>query len=703
MAFIHNVNLPLEMVDIIYNINSFGWIGFGFFSLWFAAIYTDNKKMLKQKWFLIIFLLIPLILIYKKWTGEIIDYYILMPYGWAHVWKDSFWTYIFYSFYFVTIITTVFVYFNYWKKTRYIIQKKQAKIMIISIFASLISGSILSVVLPELNNNYFPSIGDLCALFWVFGIVYAMSKYNFLNITPETIASNIISTMSDALVILDRDGYVVSVNKATLELLKYREKELLNQSISFLLASNGLRSKILSKAKKGEVFKNENLIFKTKGSIRNVPVIFSNSLLKNIDNSIAGIVCIFKNISENKKIEKELENKNKELENSIEKLEKSKLKINNAIDKIDREKRNIDLEKNKISSIISSFKDPVIVIDKYSRISYINAETKNIFGFSDNIIGRKYFLRNFSMSNLKVVSKVGFSVSKGNELISGDTREEVEELAIHDKKRDLAYKVITVKMMEDSDYFGLIKIFHNLTKEKEMDKLKSEFISIAAHQLRTPLSAVKWVLKMILDGDAGKLLKSQSELLEKGYSNNERMIKLVNDLLFVSRIEEGRFGYTFKDDDYLSVIKTSLVEQEKLCKLKNINLSYDAPEKLPKINIDRDRIGLVLKNIFSNCRKYVPENGKIKLTVLREEEFIKTIITDNGMGIPKKEEKRLFEKFFRATNVLRTQTSGTGLGLYITKNIIKKHGGEIIIKSKEGKGTEVVFTLPIKKYQNFNI
>lgn len=208
---------------------------------------------------------------------------------------------------------------------------------------------------------------------------------------------------------------------------------------------------------------------------------------------------------------------------------------------------------------------------------------------------------------------------------------------------------------------------------------------------------------MIIDGDAGSLSKEQKELLEKGYTNNERIIKLVNDLLYVSRIEEGRFGYTLKDDDYLEVVKNSLSEQEKLYKNKKLNLVYDIPEKLPKLNIDRERIDLVLKNLFSNCRKYTPENGRVKLIVKQEDDFVITKIIDNGIGIPEKEEKRLFEKFFRASNVVRTQTSGSGLGLYISKNIIKKHGGDIKIKSREGKGTEIEFSLPIKKYQNFNI
>jgi signal transduction histidine kinase len=248
---------------------------------------------------------------------------------------------------------------------------------------------------------------------------------------------------------------------------------------------------------------------------------------------------------------------------------------------------------------------------------------------------------------------------------------------------------------DKDEYLGIMKIFYNLTREKIIDKMKSEFISIAAHQLRTPLSAIKWVIKMILDGDAGKLNDEQKNLLSQGYASNERIIALVNDMLNVSRIEEGRFGYSFtpdKLDEALDIVVKSLANQ---IANKKIKLDLFLPPKLPMVYMDKQKMVLVLQNILENAVKYTPEHGKIDIKVKNTNDNLEIAIKDNGVGIPQNDQAKLFSKFFRASNVMRMQAEGSGLGLFIVKNIIEKHGGTIICKSEEGHGTEFVFTLPL--------
>jgi signal transduction histidine kinase len=242
-----------------------------------------------------------------------------------------------------------------------------------------------------------------------------------------------------------------------------------------------------------------------------------------------------------------------------------------------------------------------------------------------------------------------------------------------------------------------MKIFHDLTREKAIDQIKSEFISIAAHQLRTPLSAIKWILKMVLDEDSGKLNEEQRELLDKGYKSNERIIGLVNDLLSVSRIEEGRFGYNFDMCDLQEIIDIVKDNTKNLIKKNSQSFKITKPSNLPKAYIDKERILLVLQNLVDNAIKYTPEFGKIEIIIKKQDDkFLKVSIKDNGVGIPEKDKVKLFTKFFRATNVMRMQTEGSGLGLFIAKNIIEEHKGRIYIESEEGKGTKINFTLPLK-------
>lgn len=233
---------------------------------------------------------------------------------------------------------------------------------------------------------------------------------------------------------------------------------------------------------------------------------------------------------------------------------------------------------------------------------------------------------------------------------------------------------------------------------RELDNLKSEFISVAAHQLRTPLSAVKWATKMVLDGDAGPINVEQKDLLDQGYKSNERMINLINDLLDVSRIEAGKLEYEFVSGQIEELIETTVQEFQQIVKHKPVDLKYHRPaEMLPKIKMDSVKLKMAIENLIDNAIKYTAPAGKVDvlLKLNKDKNKIEIIIADTGVGIPKDQIPQLFSKFFRAKNVIRMQTDGTGLGLFIAKEIVGKHGGNIWAESEEGKGTEMHFTLPL--------
>lgn len=263
------------------------------------------------------------------------------------------------------------------------------------------------------------------------------------------------------------------------------------------------------------------------------------------------------------------------------------------------------------------------------------------------------------------------------------------------KSKELDELVVAVNKVID-EMVGMKQDFDEQIKRvKELDKTKSEFISIAAHQLRTPLSAIKWTLKMMMDGDIGDITVEQKEFLRRGYITNERMISLVNDLLNVSRIEEGRFGYEFKVTAIEDIIENLLKTASSLIQEKNINFSLNKPSgNIRKIKADFEKLTLALENILNNAIKYTPPHGKINMTVEDKDNELTITIIDTGVGVPKDQLAKLFTKFFRGSNVIRLQTDGSGLGLFITKNVVEKHGGSILIQSEESKGTRVTITLP---------
>jgi len=212
--------------------------------------------------------------------------------------------------------------------------------------------------------------------------------------------------------------------------------------------------------------------------------------------------------------------------------------------------------------------------------------------------------------------------------------------------------------------------------------------------LRTPLSAIKWTLKMILDGDLGSLTKEQREFLEKTYQSNERIINLINDLLNVTRIEEGRYIYKPQTTEILPIIESLLKSYEGMIQKKNLTLELKKPPKLPKVKVDIEKISLAIQNLLENAIIYNVPNGKIEITLEDKGEEIQISVKDTGIGIPKDQQQRMFTKFFRGSNAMKIDTEGSGLGLFITKNIIDAHGGKIWFESEEGKGTTFYFTLP---------
>lgn len=239
---------------------------------------------------------------------------------------------------------------------------------------------------------------------------------------------------------------------------------------------------------------------------------------------------------------------------------------------------------------------------------------------------------------------------------------------------------------------------------QEIDKLKSEFISVAAHQLRTPLSGIKWILKMVMDGDMGEIAQEQREFLQRGYQANERIINLVNDLLNVSRIEEGRFGYSFVNYDLVKLIQEVVQDNKDIFARKNLQLEFIKSEKkLPKVKVDPDKLRLAIQNLLDNAHDYTLK-GKVIINAVQKNNEIQVSIKDAGAGIPESQKANIFNKFFRGSNVIKLDTDGTGLGLFIAQNIIQKHDGSIWFKSQENKGTTFYFTLPLSKNheKNFN-
>ena len=238
-------------------------------------------------------------------------------------------------------------------------------------------------------------------------------------------------------------------------------------------------------------------------------------------------------------------------------------------------------------------------------------------------------------------------------------------------------------------------IVNGFEKLAEANRLKTEFVNIVAHQLRTPLSAIRWSVGFLSGGKTGHLNSLQSEQIELIQSNIKRLIKLVEDLLDVSRIEQGRIVLKKERINLENLAKEIIEQYSSYAKASNISLKLEAEKKLPSVFVDPEKIKIVLQNLIDNAIRYSKKIGKVQIKLSKENGYVKCEVKDNGVGIPENEQKYIFRKFFRSSNILRHQTRGTGLGLFIAKAFIDLHNGKIGFKSKENKGSIFWFKLPV--------
>ncbi|MCA9385376.1 PAS domain S-box protein [Candidatus Dojkabacteria bacterium] len=259
---------------------------------------------------------------------------------------------------------------------------------------------------------------------------------------------------------------------------------------------------------------------------------------------------------------------------------------------------------------------------------------------------------------------------------------------------------ITVAPMQiDNQIIGAVEVFKDVTREKEIDKAKNEFVSLASHQLRTPLSSINWYTEMLLDDDLEGTEEEYKAYLTEIDVASRRMVDMINSLLNVSRLELGTFAIEPEAVNILDIVKNVVNELRPKILEKQHQIQGEFNQNIPQINSDPRLVSMVFQNLISNAIKYTPEKGTIavSMTLTKDNNYILASVKDTGYGIPKEEQGKIFTKLFRASNIRKHDTDGNGLGLYIIKLILNNLGGQIWFESKKDEGTTFSFTLPINR------
>lgn len=372
-------------------------------------------------------------------------------------------------------------------------------------------------------------------------------------------------------------------------------------------------------------------------------------------------------------------------------LKESKHALMGMLEEVKDSKKKIEEERDKTMAIFANFTDGLLLFNKDNRLEAINYQAEKFLAVKAGDVVNK------TISEISNIPVIGFLVKNLGQDLSVVSRRGLE------MRKGLFLEISGVPMKKDEEKWAVLIILHDVTREKMVEKTKTEFVSIAAHQLRTPLSAIKWTLKTLLEGEMGALSAEQKNYLEKTYKTNESMIDLVNDLLSVAKIEEGKILYNRILSDMESVIKADLeLSKEEIDEKKLEVVFIKPPDKLPDVLIDTDRMKLVVQNLLDNAIKYTPAGGKIKIEMKQNKGELEFSIKDSGMGILPENKDRMFTKFFRSADAIKRETDGSGLGLFIAKNIIEAHEGRIWYESEAGVGSTFYFSIPteIKKIIN---
>lgn len=253
------------------------------------------------------------------------------------------------------------------------------------------------------------------------------------------------------------------------------------------------------------------------------------------------------------------------------------------------------------------------------------------------------------------------------------------------------------KLLSEENRHVLLQLKESNIKLKALDETKDDFISMASHQLRTPLTSVKGYISLVLEGDAGKLTPLQKEMLEQAFQSSQRMVYLIADLLNVSRLKTGKFIIEPTDVNLAKIVGEELSQLTEIARAHQLTLIYKEPKNFPDLRLDETKIRQVIMNFADNAIHYTPAGGKVEVQLLNKEHAIEFRVVDNGLGVPKAEQAHLFTKFYRAGNARKARPDGTGLGLFMAKKVVIGSGGVLIFESKEGKGSTFGFSFAKNK------
>lgn len=345
-------------------------------------------------------------------------------------------------------------------------------------------------------------------------------------------------------------------------------------------------------------------------------------------------------------------------------------------------------DKKKTEAVIRSITEGLVVVNAEGKVIMMNPAAEKLLDVSkEKKIGRDL------LENMK--DEQMFSLAKDG---TNSELKEIELVSKHDDTKKVLRASSAVIEDENGQTVGMVSVLNDITKQKEIDRLKETFVANVSHELRTPLVAVDKTIALILDKAAGEVTKQAEELLNIASRNIKRLKMLIDELLDITKLEAGKVTVKCSPTSLARVINDTVDGLVIWAQSKSLKISKSVDPTIPEMNIDGDRITQVLTNLIGNAVKFTPKGGEISVSAVadRAKNEVRVSVADNGIGISKENLDKIFDKFFQAGERTASDIGGTGIGLSIAKEMVKLHGGRIWVESEKGMGTKFTFTLPVK-------
>lgn len=561
----------------------------------------------------------------------------------------------------VTVMTSIILFLRYAKRVQDRNIRIQSTMYALALLVQTVIDIIILNILPIAMNIFIVPDGIVATFFLGSILAYGILKYNLFVINPATVASTIVNTMNEMLVVLNRDGNIEYVNHAVQTTLGYEPQDIVGKHMKILVNDHWdqvQQTLIAPVTDKGEHPKIKAQFY-TKDGIA-IPVGVSASAVKGDGTAVSGIVCVASDISQLIQL------------------------------------HDVTVQRDTLHKIIESLKDAVIAFDKNRNISIYNSAGQAMFEEQGKEIKGKNVKDVIQLyerdAAVNIIDLIGQAT--GHEPYAPIRKQSLEAENTSGKRTGVNMSITPVHDDAGLDLSGLI-ILEDLTKERELEEMKIDFVSIAAHELRTPITSVRGYLLLFLDLYGKNLDTDQSTMLRRADISAQRLSSLIDNLLSVSKIERGTFGTQRASFDWLTNVKQVVADMGYQANDKEIQLVLEEPpQPLPPVFADVIRVNEVLINLLSNAIAYTPAKGTVTIRFEVTDESVITHVQDTGHGIPKEAMPHMFTKFYRVSRPLEQGSKGTGLGLFISKSIIDMHKGKIWVTSEEGKGSTFSFSLP---------